>query len=121
MNFINPKALLSLLMMMLFGYISYSQVSISGKVTDAESGDDLIGVSVLVKGTVLGTITDVNGEFNLKITQAPPVTLVISSVGYERQQIDIDQSTISNLAIELSESYMLGQEVVVSASRVEES
>ncbi|MFT7195928.1 MAG: hypothetical protein ACI83W_000277, partial [Marinoscillum sp.] len=54
MNFINPKALLSLLMMMLFGYMSYSQVSISGKVTDAESGDDLIGVSVLVKGTVLG-------------------------------------------------------------------
>ncbi|MFT4833318.1 MAG: iron complex outermembrane receptor protein [Flavobacteriaceae bacterium] len=121
MNFINPKALLSLLMMMLFGYISYSQVSISGKVTDAESGDDLIGVSVLVKGTVLGTITDVNGEFNLKITQAPPVTLVISSVGYERQQIEIDQSTISNLSIKMNESYMLGQEVVVSASRVEES
>ncbi len=103
------------------GITAYGQVSIAGQVTDAATGEALIGVNVLVKGTVLGTITDVEGNFNLSIKEPPPVTLVISSVGYERIELEIDQSTISNLKVELNESFMLGQEVVVSASRVEEN
>lgn len=100
---------------------AFGQVTISGQVTDARSGEALIGVNVLVKGTVLGTITDVEGNFNLKIQQEPPVTLTISSVGYERQEVEINQATVSNLKVKMTESFMLGQEVVVSASRVEEN
>ncbi len=103
------------------GVSAFAQVTISGQVTDASSGEALIGVNVLVKGTVLGTITDVEGRFDLNIHHEPPITLVISSVGYERIELEIDQSTISNLKVELNESFMLGQEVVVSASRVEEN
>jgi outer membrane receptor protein involved in Fe transport len=115
------KFYLSFLLLCLIGMHAYGQVTIAGQVTDERTGESLIGVNVLVKGTVLGTITDVQGNFNLKITSPPPVTLVISFVGFERQEIEIDQAVISNLQVKMTESFMLGQEVVVSASRVEES
>ena len=115
-----PKSLLSLVLMMLVS-VAFGQVSITGKVTDKATGDELIGVSILVKGTVLGTITDVQGNFNLEVKSAPPVTLVVSSVGYERIELEVNQSSVRDLKIEMTESMLLGQEVVVSASRVEEN
>ncbi len=106
-----------------FGLISWAmaQTTVSGTIKDGSSGEALIGVNVLVKGTVLGTITDLDGNFKLTIKSAPPVTLVISSVGFERQEIEITQANVSGLDIMMAESTLLGQEVVVSASRVEES
>jgi len=104
-----------------FAVSAHAQTTISGKVTDAETNEPLIGVNVLVKGTVLGTITDVNGEFSLTVSSSPPLTLVVSSVGYNRQEVDVTSSSVSGISIELEESVLLGQEVVVSASRVEES
>ncbi len=97
-----------------------AQTSISGTVTD-ESGEELIGVNILVKGTVLGTVTDYNGNFSLNTSSSPPLTLVISSVGFERQELEITSANTSGLEITMTESTLLGQEVVVSASRVEES
>ncbi|GAB3247400.1 TonB-dependent receptor [Larkinella harenae] len=79
----------------------------------------MIGVSVTVKGTVAGTITDSKGRFSLTTTTPPPLTLVVSSVGFRTREIAVDNQT--ELKIELEEQVMLGQEVVVSASRVEES
>ncbi|MEO9485298.1 MAG: TonB-dependent receptor [Ekhidna sp.] len=97
---------------------AYAQTTISGNVTDSE-GEPLIGVNVLVEGTVLGTITDINGDFSLAVQASPPINIVISYVGYERQQLEVN-SDMSGIKIVLEESTMLGQEVVVSASRVEE-
>lgn len=99
---------------------AFAQTSVSGKVTDAATGEDLIGTQILVKGTVLGTITEVDGTFRLRVQSPPPITLVISYVGYERQEITITSSG-QEVNIQLAESTLLGQEVVISASRVEES
>jgi len=103
----------------LFCFGASAQTTVSGNVSD-ESGEGLIGVNVLVDGTVLGTITDINGDFTLTVQSAPPFTLVISYVGYESQRVEVSSST-TTINIELAESTLLGQEVVVSASRVEES
>lgn len=97
------------------------QTRISGRVADAVSGETLAGVNILVKGRVIGTITDTNGEFNLTVSAAPPLTLVLSFVGYRSQEINIAETNISGLDIKLEEQTILGQEVVISASRVEES
>ncbi len=97
------------------------QTNISGTVTDAETGETLIGVNIVVKGKVIGTITDNNGRFSLRVNQEPPMTLVFSMVGFASQELTINESNVSNLKISLMEQTMLGQEVVVSASRVEES
>lgn len=113
------KWILSVMMIFLMGY-SYAQTTVSGTITDAQTGEPLIGTQILVKGTVLGTITDVNGKFSLSVQSTPPITLVITYVGYERQEIEVTASGQS-LNVQLAESTLLGQEVVVSASRVEES
>jgi iron complex outermembrane receptor protein len=99
----------------------YSQTTISGKVSDTKSGETLAGVNIIVKGKVVGTVTDVNGNFSLKVTEAPPFALVISLVGYRSTEVSITNPTTSGLDVKLEEQTILGEEVVVSASRVEES
>ncbi|MDN3204492.1 TonB-dependent receptor [Algoriphagus sediminis] len=98
---------------------AFAQTTISGTVIDAETGETLVGVNILVKGKVIGTISDLDGNFTLNVNQEPPFTLVFSMVGYTSQEVEITGGT-TNLDIELAETTILGQEVIVSASRVEE-
>ncbi len=99
----------------------FAQTSISGVVKDSQNGEELAGVNVLVKGKVVGTITDFNGKFQLDISTPHPLTLVFSFVGYKPQELAITEATTTGIEITLEESTILGEEVVVSASRVEES
>lgn len=96
-----------------------AQTKISGNITDATTRDGLVGVSIQVKGKVIGTISDSKGNFSLTTNTPTPFALVISSVGYETQEVQI-QGDRSDLKIAIKEQVMMGQEVVVSASRVEE-
>ncbi len=85
-----------LLALLLFGVAIVSaqqNLSISGVVTDAGDGSPLVGVSVLVKGSNSGTITDLNGRYNLKAEQGS--TLVFSYIGMETQQVIAKTSTIN--------------------------
>ena len=67
---------------------------ISGTVVDAEDGGGLPGVNILAKGTTIGTITDVDGNYSLQVPDET-TTLVFSSVGYATQEFAIDgRSTI---------------------------
>ncbi|MCX8492494.1 MAG: TonB-dependent receptor, partial [Cyclobacteriaceae bacterium] len=70
---------------------------------------------------VIGTISDGKGEFYLKVNQAPPLTLVFSFIGFRSQELEIKDANTVGLEITLEEETLLGQEVVVAASRVEES
>ena len=105
---------------MLLAVSSFAQTKISGKVSDEASKESLIGVSVAVKGKVIGTISDSKGYFALSTTTPTPFTISVSSIGYKTQEI-IVSGTKSDFDIKLEEQNILGQEVVVSASRVEES
>ncbi|WP_257667512.1 TonB-dependent receptor [Parapedobacter tibetensis] len=98
----------------------FAQTTISGTVTNATSNAPLIGVSIHVKGKVAGTTTNNEGRFTLNINDAPPLTLLVSSIGFATQEIIVDQST-ATLTIALEEQSIMASEVVVSASRVEES
>ncbi len=101
--------------------VTLAQTSVSGKVTDAGNGEALAGVNIVVKGRVIGTVTDIDGNFELTVNDSPPLTLVISFVGYRTNEVSITQATTTGLDITLEEQTILGQEIVVSASRVEES
>lgn len=87
---------------------AYAQELISGKVTD-ETGDPLIGVSVLVQGTNSGTTTDVDGNFSL--TAATDAVLEVSYIGYETQTIPLNGRT--KVDISLGGSAEILDEVVV--------
>jgi TonB-linked SusC/RagA family outer membrane protein len=82
---------------------------ITGKVTDI-SGSALPGVSVLVQGTTIGTLTDVNGNYTLTLPSGAK-TLMFSFVGMKSQEIAIGAQTMINLT--LSESAIGLEEVVV--------
>lgn len=84
--------------------------SISGMVTDSKTGEALIGVSVLVKGTSSGTVTSIDGTFNLAKT-SETMTLVVSYLGYESQEIEVTGS--GDLHITLTEDTTILDEVVV--------
>ena len=98
-----------------------SSTTISGKVVDGATGETLPGVNIRVKDKVVGTITTAQGDFSLTVNQAPPVTLIFSFVGYKPQELDVNQANLSGIEIRMEEQVLFGQEVVVSASRVEES
>lgn len=107
------RCLLLFLGCMLFaGHVSYGQgLTVSGKVTD-ESGELILGASVLLKGTSIGTITDVDGNYTLQVTDANG-TLVFSYIGYQTVEVPIngrsviDQSMVS-IVTELGEVVVVG-------------
>lgn len=85
---------------------------ISGKVTSADDGGSIPGVSVSVKGTTLGAITDMDGVFKLRVPQDAK-TLVFSFVGMATQEIAIGSQTVIN--VKLSSELISVDEVVVTA------
>lgn len=97
-----------------------AQTRIAGKVTDDARKESLAGISIAVKGKVIGTITDTKGNFALTTNTARPFTIAITGVGFQPQEFTINNDE-TNLNISLKEQVLVGQEVVVSASRVEES
>jgi len=105
---------------MLLTVSSFAQTKISGKVNDGASKEILIGVSIAVKGQIIGTISDSKGNFALSTTTPTPFTISVSSIGYKTQEIIISGAK-SNFDIKMEEQNTLGQEVVVSASRFEEA
>lgn len=72
----------TLLMASAFQEVAAQNRSISGRVTDRQTGDGLPGVTVLVKGTTNGVSTNSDGSYTLSNVPASGATLVISSVGY---------------------------------------
>lgn len=110
-----------LLLFIVAFFLSYFHVSaqtqVSGKVVDAVDGSPLVGVNIQVQGRVIGAASGSDGSFTLSIHSDPPLTLVISSIGFETQEIPITRQSES-LSISLNPKSIMGDEVVVSASRV---
>lgn len=89
-------------------------VTITGKVTDAQTNETLVAVSVQVKGTTNGVLTDVNGTYS--IIAPPSSTLVFSYLGYEKTEVAIANQTIINIKLQPSSKQL--QDVVVTALNI---
>lgn len=120
MNKLYRHAGLSIALSFLITSICFAQTSISGIVKDG-SGETLAGVNIRVKGLVVGTISDVEGNFSLSVNQSPPFTLIFSFIGFASQEIEITNANTTGLEVTLVEQTIMGDEIVVAASRVEES
>lgn len=94
-------------------------IEISGQVID-DKRDPIRDVSVTIKGSVSGTITNNTGNFVLRTKQKLPFTLVFTSIGFQAQELQVN-SLDSKLQVALVTQTVLGNEVVVTASRVAES
>ena len=90
-------------------------VQISGKVVD-DQGKPSPFASVIIKGTNTGTTSDSLGNFSFVTTQRFPFRLLVTSVGFEPQEIEI-KSQNSKATIQLITQSFIANEVVVTASR----
>ncbi len=105
----NQKTLfLTFLMAVFCAVSSYAQVTATGVITDAATGEPIIGASVVEEGTTNGTVTDFDGQFTL--TVAKDAMVVVSYVGYKTQQLYAGE----NLKISLAEDNEVLEELVVT-------
>ena len=84
--------LLLLLLFILMG-IQAQDIKVTGKVTDATSGQPVESASIIVKGKSKGVTTNTSGEFS--ITANKGATLVVSSVGYEKKEVSVTDAGVS--------------------------
>jgi TonB-linked SusC/RagA family outer membrane protein len=66
--------------------------TVTGKVTDGETGESIPGVNVIAKGTSSGTVTDINGDYNVTLPEGSNV-LIYSYVGYTSEEIEVGSQT----------------------------
>lgn len=105
--------------LLLLGSTAFSQIKLSGTVVDAESGEPLIGATVLIEGTSTGTVTDFDGKFEIDLPDEPSSTLNVSYTGFQSQSVTVSPSS-QDLIIRLSASTTFLDEVVIGASRTPE-
>ncbi len=102
----------------LFALTTFAQGTIKGVIVDAENGEALIGASVVIEGTTIGTVTNIDGEFVLK-SNPGNYQINISYIGYVTNQMDVSVSSgqTNDLGkIELKSDAVGINEVMVLAS-----
>ncbi len=102
---------LLLLILLVCTTVASAQIKISGVITSEEDKEPLIGASILVKGTTIGTITNLDGAFELSVPEN--AVLVVSFIGMITQQIPIGSQTTFNIILK-SEAVALKEVVVVA-------
>lgn len=75
------------------------QIKVSGTVTDASSGQAMVGVNIQVKGTTFGTISDVDGKFSMTSEVDQKAILVFSFIGYVTQEVPVEGKTVINVVL----------------------
>ena len=106
----NPVKKLALALLGLVSAWTLSaQTTIKGVVTD-ESGEPLIGAGVVVEGTTIGTVTGIDGDYELTVP-ADAVNLVFSFIGLSEQTIPIAGQTVINVVLKVDSTFL--DEVVV--------
>jgi TonB-linked SusC/RagA family outer membrane protein len=90
--------------------LSVQQKQINGTVTDSKTGVTLIGVTVVIEGTINNTITDKDGKFSISVPDSNS-KLVFTYIGYEKQVVPV--AGITNLDIKMVENIAIFNEVVV--------
>ncbi|HEV7621188.1 MAG TPA: TonB-dependent receptor, partial [Flavisolibacter sp.] len=117
-----PKSILIIFLSILAGKNVFAQDGylISGKLYDSVNNQVILGASIRIKGSHVGTLTKEDGSFQIKSSQKLPITLMISSIGFKTQEFVVD-GTQSSLSLSLNTMTLMSNQVVVTASRRSES
>ena len=112
------KTLFTCMLMLLAGAVSLmAQTRVTGRVTD-NTGEGVIGASVIEKGTTNGAITDLDGNYAISVKQG--ATLVFSSIGYKEQEIAVGNQSVINVLL-LEDTELLDEVVVVGYGTMKRS
>ncbi|MBK3519637.1 TonB-dependent receptor [Carboxylicivirga marina] len=117
MNFILKKwPLIAYLLLISASSYAQNKFTISGEVTDAETGEALIGVTIYTADKTVGTMTNTYGFYSLTLPEGEQ-TVLYSFVGYQTQQRDIKLTANQSIKIQLAVNETALNEVVVSAEK----
>lgn len=92
------RILTFILFVIIAGNLVAQEVMVSGKIISGEDNMSLPGVTVIVKGTTLGTITDADGDYKIKVPSKSAV-LRFSSIGFVTQEMSVGNRTSINLTL----------------------
>ncbi|RZM08890.1 MAG: SusC/RagA family TonB-linked outer membrane protein, partial [Pedobacter sp.] len=107
----------SLGLLLLFSICTFGQSrTVTGKITDSKTGETLIGVSVLIKGTTKGTATDNDGRFSIAVDNNSAV-LVVNYLSYIKREVPIGSQTQVNIKLDPDET-LLDDVIVVGYGTV---
>jgi len=120
------KTLIISSLLLIFSITGYTQNGfIKGSVTDSKTNESLIGTTVMIKGTTIGTITDFDGNYMLSGVEPGSYTLLISFISYEPKEIQVEvkagEETVVNISLEPANIEIGGVEVVAKANRESEA
>lgn len=121
MNKIHPLHLLLLCLFFTPFSLIFSQNTLTGTILDGDGGETVIGAQIRVANTEDGTITDFDGAFTLVTEATFPLQLQITSAGFEPVSIVLENDPPQGLKIVMTPVIDLLNEVVIAASRVEET
>jgi TonB-dependent SusC/RagA subfamily outer membrane receptor len=93
------------------GFDVQQQIKITGKVTDESTNQPMPGVNIQVKGTIVGTISDPNGNFTINVID-PNSILVLSFIGYTTKEIPLEGKISVNIVLS-PEVSQIGEVVVI--------
>ena len=116
------RQLLFILLLLLFATNILAQNgNIRGFVYDKESGEPIMFCNVFLKGTTIGAPTDINGMYNIVKVKEGMYTLMVTYIGYDTSQININLKAgqILTKNLEIAESSIKLEEVTISAERAE--
>ncbi|QQS31297.1 MAG: TonB-dependent receptor [Sphingobacteriales bacterium] len=100
-----------------FQSIKAQDIQVSGKVTDGDTGEALYGVNIVVKGTTIGTISDFDGNYEMKVPRGS-TSLVFSFVGYDLIEQEIGNGGKFDIALKPT-SFELNATTITSGRRKE--
>ncbi|NJN77259.1 MAG: hypothetical protein HC803_02145 [Saprospiraceae bacterium] len=111
--------LMACVTLLCFSLTTFAQNTIKGTVQDQTNKEPLIGASIIIKNTTIGTVTDYDGAFSFKTDQSLPLTISVSYLGYVTQEVEV-LSTDEPLKIKLSENdgITIDEDIVVVGQRI---
>lgn len=109
------KILLMILGLVITQFTFAQEVSLSGKITDSDTGEPIPGATVVVKGTTNGTVSDFDGNYTLKVEKGD--TLQFSYIGYKKSELVVGNESTLNVALRV-DTEELGEVVVIGYGQV---
>lgn len=103
------KKLISFLAALTLGLSAFAQTQVKGTITEAATGEPVIGASVMVQGTTTGTVTDFNGNYSLSVPA--DAVLVYDCIGFKSTTVSVDGKSVIDVVLQENTEFL--DEVVV--------
>lgn len=116
---INVRLLLALLLVTTGTVFAQNVTTVSGYLTDRETGKPVVGATIRVEGTRVGAITNSKGMFTIRSVPAGNITVVATFIGYEtaKQLVYVKENEVTTIVMTIKSSAVAKGEVVVSANK----